>query len=411
MKILHCLHNYYPARGGAEWLMKNISEGLVRRGHAVKVIATNAYSVEDYFLPGKGKDLIKGKKDIINGVEVQRVAFSRKGYFIFNFLRSVANRIEYPRSSWIKMISWGPRSRSYGKEIERSRDFDLIAACPLPTLNVWYAWKASRKTNKPLVIIPCFHTEDKKTFCNPIYFQMMAGSDAVIALTEHERKYIHEQGNVPLDKIHTIGAGVEEKALPSMVDIRSKYRVFEKEIVLFLGQHGIHKGIPHLVKAMTYVWKERQDAALVIAGNPTAHTIKIEEEIDSLLPEEKKRVYLIKGFPESEKRAFFDAADVFVSVSLFESFGIVFLEAWLSKLPVIGCKRGGSSRIVHNFQDGVLVDYGKPKELAGAILELLENKDDARQMGENGYRKVLENFTWEKIIGKWDNLYEAIATK
>ncbi len=51
MNILHCLHNYHPARGGAEWLMKNISEGLVRRGHKVKVIATNAYSVEDYFLP------------------------------------------------------------------------------------------------------------------------------------------------------------------------------------------------------------------------------------------------------------------------------------------------------------------------------------------------------------------------
>jgi len=411
MKILHCLHNYHPARGGAEWLMKNISEGLVRRGHTVKVIATNAYSVEDYFLPGKGKDLIEGKKDIINGVEVERVTFSRKGYFILNFLRSVANRVAYPGSSWIKMMSWGPRGRAYRNEIERSRDFDLIAACPLPTLNVRLAWKAAQKTKKPLVIIPCFHTEDSQTYCNPIHFQMMASSDAVVALTEHEREYIHQRGNVPLNKIQTIGAGVAGETHPSRVDIRSRYGIREKEIALFLGQQGIHKGILHLVKAMTYVWSERPDTALVIAGNPTAHTVKIEGEISCLPPEEKKRVYLIKGFPESEKRAFFDAADVFVSVSLFESFGIVFLEAWLSKLPVIGCKRGGSSRIIDHFKDGLHVDYGKPKELAGAILELLENKEDSRRMGENGYRKVLENYTWEKIIGQWVKLYEAVATQ
>jgi glycogen synthase len=411
MKILHCLHNYYPATGGAEWLMKNVSEGLVRRGHTVRVIATNAYSVEDYFLPGKGKDRIKGRNDIINGVEVRRVGYSRRGYFVLNFLRSVANIIRYPRSSRIKMVSWGPRSRAYRREIERSRDFDLIAACPLPTLNVWYAWQAARKAEKPLVIIPCFHTEDKKTYSNPVYFQMMAGSEAVIALTEHERQYIHEQGHVPLDKIQTIGAGVAEESQPSRVDIRSRYGIGEQEIVLFLGQHGLHKGILHLVHAMTHVWKERPATALVIAGNPTAHTLKIEAEIERLPPEEKKRIYLIKGFPESEKRAFYEAADVFVSVSLFESFGIVFLEAWLSRLPVIGCTRGGSSRIIDNFRDGILVDFGKPKELAGAILERLENTEDSRRMGETGYRKVLEHYTWEKIVGKWDNLYQATATK
>lgn len=411
MKILHCLHNYAPARGGAEWLMKNVSEGLVGRGHAVKVIATNAHSVEDYFLPGKGKDLIEAKKDIINGVEVERVAFSRRGYLALNFLRSVANRVKYPGSDWIKMMSWGPRGRAYGKAIERSRDFDLITACPLPTLNVWRAWQAAQKTKTPLVIIPCFHTEDSQTYDNPIHFQMMAGADAVVALTEYEREFIHRQGNIPLHKIHTIGAGVAEDTQPFRVDIRSRYGIREKEIVLFLGQQGIHKGILHLVKAMTHVWGERPETALVIAGNPTAHTVKIEGEISRLPQDEKKRVYLIKGFPESEKRSFFDAADVFVSVSLFESFGIVFLEAWLSKLPVVGCQRGGSSRIIDHFQDGLHVDYGKPKELAGAILELLENREDSRRMGENGYRKVRENYTWEKIIGQWVKLYETVAVR
>ncbi|MCP2605210.1 hypothetical protein NLC29_03545, partial [Candidatus Aminicenantes bacterium AH-873-B07] len=171
MRILHCLHNYYPAIGGAEWLMKNISERLVERRYEVKVIATNAYSVEDYFLPGKGKNLMKTGEEEINGVIVKRVAFTRKGAVFLNLMRAIANRINFPGGDWFRMISWGPRSISYYKEILNSEKIDLISACPLPTLNVWYAWKVSKKKNIPFIIVPCFHTEDKFTFHNKLYFK------------------------------------------------------------------------------------------------------------------------------------------------------------------------------------------------------------------------------------------------
>jgi len=389
--------------------MKNISEGLARRGHAVEVVASNARSVEDFFLPGKGKDLIPEKESVVEGVRVRRTAFSRRGHHLLNFLRKAANRIGYPGSSWIKMISWGPRSRSYRRELRRAREFDLLAACPLPTLNVRYAGKAAQKAQRPLVIIPCFHTEDRKTYDEPAYYRMMTAADAVIALTEHERRFLHDSGGVPLEKIHAIGAGVDEKSVSVGRDVREKYGISARQIVLFVGQHGLHKGILHLIEAMTHVWSEKPDTALVIAGNPTAHTAAIEREVAALPPEQRKKTYLVRGFPESEKRALYDSAAVFVSVSRFESFGIVFLEAWLSKVPVVGCKRGGSSQIISNFRDGFLVDYGKSREMAGAILELLKNADIARNMGENGYRKVMEKYTWDKVLDQWESLYERVC--
>jgi glycosyltransferase involved in cell wall biosynthesis len=78
MRVLHCLHNYHPARGGAEWLMKNVSERLAAKGHDVTVIASNALSVEDYVLPGGGKRLLPIGQDDVNGVRVRRVPFSRR---------------------------------------------------------------------------------------------------------------------------------------------------------------------------------------------------------------------------------------------------------------------------------------------------------------------------------------------
>ena len=404
------MHNYFPARGGAEGLMQHVSEKLAARGHDVTVLATNAHSTEDYFLPGKGKNLLPVGHEEINGVSVERVSFSRRGAFLLNFVRAVASRIPFPGGNAIRKTAWGPRSQAYYRKILKSERPDLIAACPLPTLNMHYAWKAARQKNIPLVFVPCFHTEDKMTFHNPLYFKMLKDADAVITLTEWEKDFLYSVGGIPKEKLFSFGVGIEKNNSSTPVDIRQKYGITEKEIVLFLGQHAIHKGIPYLIKAMKHVWEEKQDTALVIAGNPTAHTTKIEEEI-SKLGENKNKVYLIKGFPEPEKKALLQSADIFVSVSPFESFGIVFLEAWQEQLPVIGCCRGGSSKIIDEFKDGLLVHDKNFLELAGAILELLDNPEQRKDMGESGFNKTVHNYSWDKIITQWESLYHDVVQR
>jgi glycosyltransferase involved in cell wall biosynthesis len=290
-------------------------------------------------------------------------------------------------------------------------DVDVIAACPLPTLNVWYAWEAARRYKLPFIIIPCFHTEDKSTFHNQLFFKMMREADAVICLTESERKYLQKEGKIEAKRLHTIGVGINIDQAVSPHDIRKKYNISQKEIVLFLGQHGLHKGILHLIKSMDYVWREREDVGLVIAGNPTAHTLEIEKKISKLEPSYQKRIYLCKSISEEEKIAFLQAAEIFVSVSLFESFGIVFLEAWREKLPVIGCKKGGSSRLIDEFNDGLLVEFANSPQLGGAILELLANEEIRKEMGERGYAKIVEKYAWDKIMDKWENLYHEIVRR
>ncbi len=408
MNILHCLHNYHPARGGSEWLMQNVSERLVSRGHTVKVIATNAYSTEDYFLPGKGKNLIQESETRINGVDVKRVPFTRKGAGLLNCLRKVGSRIRFPFSEQIRMRAWGPRSRDYSREILASQGFDIVAACPLPTLNVWYAWKAAQKTNLPFILIPCYHTEDPWTYSNRWYFRMLSQANAVITLTDWERDHLLHSADLDPKRIHTLGVGIDIAEDTPDIDIRTKYGIQQKTIVLFLGQHGAHKGIIDLIYAMRFVWANISDVALVIAGNPTAHTQEIKRAIKEFTQEQQDRIYLIEGFPEEEKRPLLRRADVFVSVSAFESFGIVFLEAWREKLPVIGCRRGGAARLIQEFENGLKVQAGNTAELAGALCELLENPNSRKRMGENGYKMVVANYSWDAIISKWENLYHDV---
>ena len=415
MKILHCLHQYHPARGGAEWLMKNVSERLRAAGHEVRVISTNAWSMEDYSVRGCGKSRMRAGEETIGGVPVRRVPFTRAGAAFFRAARASANRVPLPFGNRVRMRSWGPRSRAYLREILRSvreEGADIIAASPLPALNVYYAWKAARRENVPFVMIPCFHTEDRWTYCNPLYFEMMRQAAAVICLTEWEKRFLEEKTGTPAGVFHALGAGIdmendraESGERVSASAVREKYGIAERDVILFLGQHAPHKGILPLIEAMRSVWSEKPETALVIAGNPTAYTHTIEARIRRLKEGERRRVRLIGKFPDSEKRSIMAACRIFVSVSAFESFGIVFLEAWREKKPVIGCRRGASSRIIEDLRDGLLVPDGDSGALAGAILELLEEGPQAGLMGEAGYQKAV-SYTWDNIIERWEKVYE-----
>jgi len=407
--------------------MKGVSDRLAARGHDVRVLATTAGSTEEYFLKKKGRRAAAAGSsrhagpagtETIDGVAVTRVPYRRFGAAVLNKLRAVAWRVPIPWGDYWRILSWGPRSRAYYREI-LAADVDVIAAGPLPTLVVWYAWRAAKRRGLPLVIVPCFHTEDRYSFHNPRYFRWLREADAVVCLTELEREYFHRVAGVALDRLMVIGVGIEidpeeagiEPDRPAVRErIRGEYGLEGTDLVLFIGQHAAHKGIVPLVEAMEEIWRSggrRPD--LIIAGNPTAHTVEVEARIARLPDLMRRRIRLVKGITETQKRDLLRTADVFVSVSPFESFGIVYLEAWREKLAVIGCRRGAASRIIDPHRDGLLVADNHPRELAGAILELLDDPGLRTRMGERGYVKARETYRWDALIDRWENLYRRVC--
>lgn len=406
LNILHLVHNYYPAIGGVEKLMQNISEKLHKRGHRVKVIASNALSVEDYTLSTNEKKLLPVGREIINDVELERVPFSTRNQALWRYLYRIFWYLKLPGNSWIRAFWQGPRTRGYIKAGLRS-PCDVICACPLPTRNVYYAHLLKKKKKCPLVVIPCIHTEDRFGYHNRLFRKILKDSEAVIALTSLERDFLIEAGVDP-NKIFVTGVGIEENFQGIEIDIRKKHGIKEKNIILFVGQHGLHKGIDSLIKAMDYVWQEKKDTALIIAGSPTANSKKIVKLIKKYDHEKRKKIYMIDSFSEDEKKSIYKASDVFVSVSKYESFGIVFLEAWLNKIPVISCRSGASSRLVDNLRDGLHVEYDNHVELGAAILELLNDSETRKKMGEAGYRKVKSNYTWPRIVDEIEKVYKRV---
>jgi phosphatidylinositol alpha-1,6-mannosyltransferase len=81
-----------------------------------------------------------------------------------------------------------------------------------------------------------------------------------------------------------------------------------------------------------------------------------------------------------------------------EGFGIVCLEAAACGIPVVAGRSGGLPDAVEDGVTGILVDPNDLADCAAAIVALLEDPQRARALGEAGRKRVLERFTWERVL-------------
>jgi len=411
-KILFVTHLFHPARGGVETHLMRLSRALTARGYDVGVLTTNAYSTEAFFLGDKRR--VGAAVEIIRGVKVERLGFRTFGRRALNALRNAACRIKYPLNDRIRVYSYGPRNPRFYKRILEIRP-GLILAAPLPTFNVCYAWKAAKKLGVPLVINPAFHIHDPCSYSNPIFFRIMKEADLVAVHSETEKQHIVREGGVDPDTIRVFPPlPFEEEDLrppadqPEKSEIKRRYGIKEKFVMLFLGQHGRHKNIQWIIKAMPLVWEHVPDAALVLAGGTTAFTPELKRISEEAVTAGNGKVYFLDDFPREEKCDIYAMADLFISLSDFESFGIVFAEAMLYGLPVVASTFSIAQTIVEDFHSGLLVNPYCEAETAGALVELLLDSRIRKRYGENGRKAVLTHYAPRIILDRWEECLNAL---
>jgi glycosyltransferase involved in cell wall biosynthesis len=215
--------------------------------------------------------------------------------------------------------------------------------------------------------------------------------DYIFTFSEWLRQSFINDFNIPPNKIFSVGAGAN---IP-IPEINEK-REFDCATILFIGIDFERKGGKILIEAFHRVKKEIPAARLVIIG-PTFNTLPDGAECLG---------YISKNTPEGLtrlKQAYMNAS-VFVMPSLYEPFGIVFLEAMAHGLPCIGTDNCAMPEIIKHGETGFLVPSGDYKSLAERIIELLKEPVLAKKMGDYGHKKVIENFTWDCVANRVVNI-------
>lgn len=108
----------------------------------------------------------------------------------------------------------------------------------------------------------------------------------------------------------------------------------------------------------------------------------------------------------------YKSADIVLVCSRWEAFGRVTVEGMLFKKPVIGVRSGATPELIKEGFNGLLYEPGNHQELAEKIKYLIKYPEEAKQMGENGFREASEKYTIEKCANEVFNIFqEAIKNK
>jgi glycosyltransferase involved in cell wall biosynthesis len=290
-----------------------------------------------------------------------------------------------------------------------SHPADLIVAASFPLKHMFVSVNAAQKSRRPVALIGAMHPLDLWGYGRSMIIRAVQSSGAYIALSTYEQDYLVEKG-VSRKKISVIGVGIDPERI-SVLDkpqAKAALGLTGQKVVGFIGQIAHHKGVGCLVDAMKAVWRHFPDVTLLIAGARRLFASEIEAEIASWPEEWQNRVLIKYDFDEKEKPFLFNAVDVFVYPSGFESFGIAYLEAWCARNPVIGTWEGAIPSVVDAGKDGLLVNYLHRDELAEAIMTLLSHPAYAQKLGNSGYQKVLQKYTWPQVTAKYREVFSSL---
>jgi glycosyltransferase involved in cell wall biosynthesis len=175
-------------------------------------------------------------------------------------------------------------------------------------------------------------------------------------------------------------------------------------VVLYVARLVASKNIPLFLDVAREVTSERPEVIFVLVGGGDvagAHAQAAERGLGS------ERVAIV-GF-EEDLVSCFGAADVFLSTSSYEGFGIALVEAMASGLPVVSTRVGGTADVVAHGETGLLVDSSDARPLTDAVLELTDDPDRRARFGANGRRRAAERFGSERFVAEVAQLYERLV--
>lgn len=225
----------------------------------------------------------------------------------------------------------------------------------------------------------------------------------VIAVSNVIRKRLIERDNVPTGHIAVI-----PNAVPSVLDERPGVSPLPDEwregpLVGVVARLQPEKGVANFLKAAARVIPCVPETQFIVAGDGP-----LREELETLVRRLglERNIHFL-GF-RSDARSLTGLLDVLAVSSLTEGAPLVVLEAMGAGVPVVASAVGGIPDQVRHGREGLLVPPGDPAALGDALLELLQDPNLVRRMGEAGRRRAAIEFGHATMVGRIEEVYRDV---
>lgn len=407
MKIVHLLRRFVPHEwGGIESYVLGVSQALTRRNFDVHIFTTSALSkVGTFEFSGISGRRFSYLYPCMPMTKTLQDSMDRKGGNPISF-SLFYEILKLPRGSLVHVHTMGRLAAM------------VRMACLLKNLPYLISLHAGH------FCIPekesrYFKELDKKSFDWGKPFNRIFGTnnilrDAAAVLCFGTDEYLAASRQLPKAKVVYLPHGIEIKKNRTVngLTFRQRYNLGNAKILLSVGRIDPQKNQLALVKGLPGILQEFPETKLILIGPITVQPYleEIQVEIKNLGLTEA--IQIIPGLPPSsqELTAAYAACNIFVLPSIHEPFGIVVLEAWSFRKPVVISPLPSLQGVVRDGVNGKWSTGHDPSQLSNAILELLRNPQLLNKIGEEGYKTVTKKYTQEGHMNQLCELYHSIMS-
>ncbi len=234
---------------------------------------------------------------------------------------------------------------------------------------------------------------------------------AIVTASDHERMLLERYYGADAQRMHTIPCGVDLDRFRPLDRAASRLKLGlkpDQPVLLWVGRLERLKGVDILISAAAQL-DERGFTLLVVGGDDRASGLRRELEDQARREGIEANVRFVSAVAHDELPVYYNAADVCVVPSYYESFGLVAVEAMACGTPVVASRVGGLVSTVTDGVTGYLIPWRCPEPFAEK-LEVLLNNPALRANFSRAARRSVERFRWRAVALQVTALYDrAIA--
>ncbi|MGH1392577.1 MAG: glycosyltransferase family 4 protein [Trichormus sp.] len=408
MRILIYSYNYYPEPIGIAPLMTELAEGLVKRGHQVRVVTAMPNYPERQIYEGyRGKFYVNEYK---NGVQIQRS---------FVWIRPQPKLIDrvlldasfVMTSFWPALFGWRPdvilsTSPSLPVCVPAAL-LGWLRACPV-VLNLQdilpeAAIHVGLLKNKWLIKV--FSVLEKFAYYSATKVSVIADGFVENLLSK----------GVPQQKIEQIPNWVDVNFIRPLPkdnnSFRAQHNLNDKFVVLYSGNIALTQGLETVIKAAA-ILRDVREIAFVIVGEAKG----LQRLQKYCLDCGADNVLLLPFQPREHLPEMLAAADVglvvqkknVISFNMPSKIQVLLASgrAMIASVP----KNGTAAKAVRQSGGGIVVPPEDPEALAMATLDLYKHPEKAKTLGYNSRKYAMEQYAFEQALNQYENLFYSVTT-
>lgn len=388
LRILHTVEFYYPSIGGAQEVVRHLSERMVEAGHDVTVATTRIES---------------RKNSVHNGVKI--VEFKIGG----NSVNGIKGE-----------------NKKY-QEFLKNSDFDIIMNYAAQQWTVDLFFEVMDEVRAKKIFVPCGYS----ALYDPAYKsyferlpEILRKYDATVYLSNDYRDVNFARQN-NLDNIVIIPNGADEREFTEPISeerklhLRNKYGIGGFTIMT-IGLHG-EKG--HLDSLRVFKRLPVSKATFISVGSTRPEDGNYQEfsrqaaRVNMGRKFLGKRVLMVDGDNREDIRDLLKMSDVFIFLSNIECSPLVLFEAAAAGVPFLATTAGNSNEIAEWTGSGVIVKstpshnsrvVADQKDTLLKLTKLAYNKDLRQKLGVKGKKSWQKKYTWKRLAQEYLSLYENV---